>query len=206
MPTNRDSVDCRHAIAAQSLAGRARGRHKIGQHRCRPNWIPPARVPFQPLVTESGCERCCFAPPAIASVTGKSPQYLLVQVGCGSQHRHARTRYCRSDRSRMSRAREVSICRRRFVSRDRGRSSSTRFSRHHPFRRLDQTARQSSRRDRSGLEMPGWRRRHRQQTRERPPVTPQSRRRWRRTGAVEFRATREGRGCNRCTRCRDRRP
>ena len=37
------------------------------------------------------------------------------------------------------------------------------------------------------------------------PATPQSRRRWPQTAAIEFRAIRGDRCCSRCTRCRDRR-
>jgi hypothetical protein len=89
----------------------------------------------------------------------------------------------------MSRVREVSICHRHFVSRDRDRSSSVRSSQHHPSQRQDRTVRQPCRHDRSEPEIPDLRRWHRRWKPARPPVTPQSRRR--RIAAIEFRAIAE---------------
>src|SRR5262245_48078129 len=54
--------------------------------------------------------------------------------------------------------------------------------------------------------MPSRRRQHSRQSLVRPPATPQSNRRWRRTKAIELRAAHEGRYYSIRTRCPDRRP
>jgi hypothetical protein len=54
--------------------------------------------------------------------------------------------------------------------------------------------------------MSGRLRRHCQRNLERPPATPQSSQRWRRTAAIEFRAAHGGKYCSIRTRCHDRRP
>jgi hypothetical protein len=55
-------------------------------------------------------------------VTGTLQRSPAARAGCDNLHRHERRQHCRSDQSRMSRAQEVSIAHRHFVSRDQDRS------------------------------------------------------------------------------------
>jgi hypothetical protein len=93
------------------------------------NWL--AVLAKRPTIEEE--LRCIRSKPPNVAVGSK--REILVQAGYDNLRRHERRQHCRSDRSRRSRVREVSIVRRHFVSQDQDRSSSARFWQHHPFQR-----------------------------------------------------------------------